>query len=181
MLWKWYGKNSSFSIQVKVWNAAGFWVHRWHTYTHKTSYRKFARLLNVFLFKCSSCLWQSQKIYRRWMQMAWVSPGCNPAGKYVFKVNNRNTRTRCEICSKITIKKPERRQQRPYLQHPFTRTRSYSKLFNWWLSISLNSLFHGREYQSCSSNSEVIFNNLLRSARNQVECSFRRLKTRWDF
>ena len=28
-----------------------------------------------------------------------------PAGNYMFKVNNRNTRTRCEICSKLTIKK----------------------------------------------------------------------------
>ena len=32
-----------------------------------------------------------------------------PAGIYLLKVNNRNTRTRCEICSKLTIKKPERR------------------------------------------------------------------------
>ena len=31
----------------------------------------------------------------------------NPIGNYMFKVNNRNTRTRCEICSKLTIKKPE--------------------------------------------------------------------------
>ena len=31
-----------------------------------------------------------------------------PAGNYKFKVNNRNTRTRCEMCSKLTIKKPER-------------------------------------------------------------------------
>ena len=34
----------------------------------------------------------------------------NPAGNYMFKVNNRNTRTRCEICSKLTIKTPKRRQ-----------------------------------------------------------------------
>ena len=34
----------------------------------------------------------------------------NPAGNYMFKVNSRNTRTRCEICSKLTIKIPERRQ-----------------------------------------------------------------------
>ena len=27
----------------------------------------------------------------------------NSAGIYLFKVNNRNTRTRCEICSKLTI------------------------------------------------------------------------------
>ena len=33
----------------------------------------------------------------------------NPAGNYLLKVNNRNTRTRCEICSKLTIKTPERR------------------------------------------------------------------------
>ena len=33
----------------------------------------------------------------------------SPAGNYMFKVNNRNTRTRCKICSKLTIKTPERR------------------------------------------------------------------------
>ena len=31
---------------------------------------------------------------------------------YIFKVNNRKTRTRSEICSKITIKMPERRHWR---------------------------------------------------------------------
>ena len=31
-----------------------------------------------------------------------------PAGIYLFKVNNRNTRTRCKICPKLTIKTPER-------------------------------------------------------------------------
>ena len=28
----------------------------------------------------------------------------NPAGVYLLKVNNKNTKTRCEICSKLTIK-----------------------------------------------------------------------------
>ena len=28
----------------------------------------------------------------------------NPVGIYLLKVNNRNTRTRCQICSKLTIK-----------------------------------------------------------------------------
>ena len=28
---------------------------------------------------------------------------------YLLKVNKRNTRTRCEVCSKLTIKTPERR------------------------------------------------------------------------
>ena len=31
-------------------------------------------------------------------------PAWNPDGNYLFIVNNRNTRTRCEICSKLTIK-----------------------------------------------------------------------------
>ena len=34
---------------------------------------------------------------------------CNPASNSMFKVKNRNTRTRGEICSKLTIKTPERR------------------------------------------------------------------------
>ena len=38
-----------------------------------------------------------------------------------------------------------------------------------------------KEYHSCSSNPEVMFNNLLRTARNQVKGSFRRLKARWGF
>ena len=32
----------------------------------------------------------------------------NPAGNCMFKVNNRNTRKRCEICSNLTLKTPER-------------------------------------------------------------------------
>ena len=41
-----------------------------------------------------------------------VSPylGKYPVGIYLLKVNNRSTRTRCEICSKLTIKTPERHQ-----------------------------------------------------------------------
>ena len=33
-----------------------------------------------------------------------------PAGIFLLKVNNKNTRTRCEICFKLTIKTTERRQ-----------------------------------------------------------------------
>ena len=35
--------------------------------------------------------------------------------------------------------------------------------------------------KECQSNSEVIFNNLVQSARNLAECSFGRLKARWGF
>ena len=31
----------------------------------------------------------------------------NPTGNYMFKVSNKNSRARCEICSKLTIKTPE--------------------------------------------------------------------------
>ena len=36
----------------------------------------------------------------------------SPIGIHLLKINNRNTRTRCEICSKLTIKTPERRHWR---------------------------------------------------------------------
>ena len=58
-------------------------------------------------------------------------------GIYLLKVNNRNSRTRCEICSKLTIKIPERRQWR--------RTRIFiinfehtSHLFLLFLLLTLN-------------------------------------------
>ena len=38
----------------------------------------------------------------RWNELKW-----NPASNYMFKVNDRNTRTRCEMCLKLTIKTPE--------------------------------------------------------------------------
>ena len=38
--------------------------------------------------------------------------GGEPANIYLFKFDNRNTRKRSEICSMLTIKTPERRQQR---------------------------------------------------------------------
>ena len=31
-----------------------------------------------------------------------------PVDIYLLKVNNKNTRTRCEMCSKLTIKTPKR-------------------------------------------------------------------------
>ena len=35
-----------------------------------------------------------------------------PANIYLFKVNNKSTRKRYEICSKLAIKTPEKRQWR---------------------------------------------------------------------
>ena len=37
-----------------------------------------------------------------------------------------------------------------------------------------------KEYTSCKSDEEVVFNNMLRSARNPIECAYGRLKARWQ-
>ena len=38
-----------------------------------------------------------------------------------------------------------------------------------------------KEYEKCTSDAQVVFNNMLRSARNPIECAFGRLKARWSF
>ena len=40
------------------------------------------------------------------------------------------------------------------------------------------TLFCMKEFDNCNGDEEVIFSNMLRSARNQTECSFGRLKAR---
>ena len=64
----------------------------------------YKKKLHIFIFnfntnriKCYHCLTLRQRF-----------AVTNPAGKCMFKVN-KNTRRRCEICSKLTIKAPERR------------------------------------------------------------------------
>ena len=39
-----------------------------------------------------------------------VALKASPASHYMFKVNNTNNRTRCEICLKLTVKTPEQRR-----------------------------------------------------------------------
>ena len=46
------------------------------------------------------------------MNLYLLQYACNPAGNYMFKVTNRNTRTKCETCLKLTIKTPDRRNWR---------------------------------------------------------------------
>ena len=38
-----------------------------------------------------------------------------------------------------------------------------------------------KEFETCSTNDQLIFNSMLCSARNQIQCAFRRLKARWLF
>ena len=39
---------------------------------------------------------------------------CNLANVCLLKINKRNTRKRCKICSKLTIKTPEQHQRRHF-------------------------------------------------------------------
>ena len=43
-----------------------------------------------------------------------ILTGISPVGVYLLKVNNENVRTRREICSKLTIKTPERHRWRRF-------------------------------------------------------------------
>ena len=47
------------------------------------------------------CIWTTcTHIYEYFYREIWTYP----VGIYMFKVNNRNTNTRCEMCSQLTIK-----------------------------------------------------------------------------
>ena len=66
-------------------------------------------LFNEFVKKDVTVMEEDIKPY---LTPIWVIfPSCRnyPAGIYLFKVDNRNTRTMYEVCSKLTIKTPERR------------------------------------------------------------------------
>ena len=54
-----------------------------------------------------SIWWNQPLLNNSWLQ---VGHSGDPAGKYMFKINNRNTRIRCEMRSILTIKTPGRRQ-----------------------------------------------------------------------
>ena len=58
------------------------------------------------------CVKSMHKILRSYSRKLLLCVNHAPAGIYLLKVNNRNTRTRCEICSKLTLMTPERHQWR---------------------------------------------------------------------
>ena len=70
---------------------------RWHVWQKKTC---FWHLLHRFLTQQNSYNHKATNTIKN-----------DPANIYLFKVNNRNTWKRCEICSKLTIKTPEQRQR----------------------------------------------------------------------
>ena len=85
-------------------------------------YETFTRLLvKYFYLNLSAIFKPKEEFFFFEKNMYWISSKAqvgkldqqwqmSPAGIYLLKINNRNTRTRCEIRSKLTIKISERHQ-----------------------------------------------------------------------
>ena len=58
-------------------------------------------LISVQKFCSNKCFYKNKQVRSQFLPNI-----------YLFKVNNRNTRKRCEICLKLTIEIPERRHRR---------------------------------------------------------------------
>ena len=72
--------------------------------------------VNTGFGKFAKIVIPSDKLRFVWMNYLLCTKMCSfrsekvlpPAGIYLFKVNNRNTRTMCETCPKLAIKTPKR-------------------------------------------------------------------------
>ena len=71
--------------------------------------------------------------------------------------------------------------RRNILPSTFQCVKGWQKIPNYLIGDPACPLvpFCMKEYETCSNNQQVIFNNMLRSARNPIECAFGRLKARW--
>ena len=91
------------------------WVQNWHySYflCHCFGFLHACFHIEVFSkcnFRSSTTLIVSSPSNLLWKLWTWVFL-IFPAGIYLLKVNDRNTRIKCEICSKLTIKILERRR-----------------------------------------------------------------------
>ena len=98
--------------------------HMFHFILHKEKLYSF--ILNDFHF-----------YFCFFLRFGYEAERSYPAGIYLLKVNNINTRTRCEMCSKLTMKTPERCHWRLFL------------ITGWIVKMWLN-LVHCRIYQAIS-------------------------------
>ena len=118
-------------------------------------------LLNIADFiSCTKCSQVNTKI---------------PADIYLLKVHNRNIRKRCEICSKLTIKIPERRQWRrsgifivnfEHISHLFSSISivNFEHVIAGWDSSSVD--FHQISEQQTTPNGKYSDHGYLSSAQN---------------
>ena len=63
--------------------------------------------IDVILVKTEILSKSSSLIMSVGTLIIYLSKSIYPANIHLFKVNNRNTRKRCKICSKLRIKTPE--------------------------------------------------------------------------
>ena len=87
--------------------------------TVKTATAKSASKNSCKLLRKCQTLSKFFKVNKKYVHFCY--PSVFPFIIYLFKVNNRNTRKRCEICLKLRIKTPERRHFRtqPYTCNSF--------------------------------------------------------------
>ena len=81
-----------------------------HTYTHRQTHTQTNTYADIYLLvvrERSIYLWE-ENVKRLKVNTSFHS--YNPAGNDMFKVNNRNTKTRYKLYSKLEIKTPERHQ-----------------------------------------------------------------------
>ena len=87
-------------------------------YGHLTLLKLFSDKVNLDIDVINEAVFQCDvpvvEIFFRCWESAkwWCQYSTYSAGIYLLKVNNRNTRTRCEICLKLTINVPELRHWR---------------------------------------------------------------------
>ena len=74
----------------------------------------------------------------------------NPAGNYMFKVNYINARTRCEICSELTIKTSEQR-------HSSVSTVNFEQVNASWEWTEPNEAASKQSFHSCYSGTGARF------------------------
>ena len=80
----------------------------------------------------------------------------------MFKVNNRNTRTRCETCSNLTIKTPERRLSLTCI-FPYK-----DKIFRIFVYYDLKMADRrGIEVNVCGSKYLNVYRNNIKSCQNK--------------
>ena len=110
----------------------------------------FGILSNIYDGACAKIIFGKSSILDIWQGHDYAL--C-PAGIYPFKVNNRNTRTRCEICSKLLINISERRLWNMFkVNNKDTRTTPGIILVSLLLTLNI--------FSPCSSVSIVNFKHV---------------------
>ena len=125
-----------------------------------------------------------------------------PACTFLFKVKNTNTRTSCEICSKLTIKTPERRLCQCFFfnkvvalrvclrnYHNLTannRTRTFFKCLTWYEIVPgtakyMDDVFvsNGNSfYQHCALHKKCPDTEFFLSVFSCIQSEYRKIRTK---